>query len=82
MSPIPVRAAGFSKKGGSYFGHIFPLNSHPSSLNHQESPQHCRSKKSRSIRLGFLRRQDENLDPAQVRRLITALDEKCRTLDF
>ena len=31
---------------------------------------------------GFLRRQDENLDPAQVRRLITALDEKCRTLDF
>jgi hypothetical protein len=31
---------------------------------------------------GFLRRQDENLDAAQVRRLITALDEKCRTLDF
>jgi len=31
---------------------------------------------------GFLRRQDENLDPAQVRRLITALDEKCRTLTF
>lgn len=31
---------------------------------------------------GFLRRQDENLDPAQVRRLITALDEKCRTLEF
>jgi hypothetical protein len=32
--------------------------------------------------VGFLRRQDENLDPAQVRRLITALDEKCRTLAF
>jgi len=31
---------------------------------------------------GFLRRQEENLDPAQVRRIITALDEKCRTLDF
>jgi hypothetical protein len=31
---------------------------------------------------GFLRRQDETLDPAQVRRLITALDDQCRTLTF
>jgi hypothetical protein len=28
------------------------------------------------------RQQDETLDPAQVRHLITALDEKCRTLAF
>jgi hypothetical protein len=31
---------------------------------------------------GFLRREDEKLEPAQVRRIITALDEKCRTLEF
>jgi hypothetical protein len=30
----------------------------------------------------FLRREDENLDPAQVRRITAALDEKCRTLTF
>jgi hypothetical protein len=31
---------------------------------------------------GFLRREDEKLEPAQVRRIINALDEKCRTLEF
>jgi hypothetical protein len=31
---------------------------------------------------GFLRRQAENIEPAQVRRIITALDEKCRTVEF
>ena len=32
--------------------------------------------------LGFLRRQPEKLEPAQVRRIITALDEKCRDVEF
>ena len=31
---------------------------------------------------GIWSRQDEKLDVAQVRLLITALDEKCRTLAF
>jgi hypothetical protein len=31
---------------------------------------------------GFLARQGEKLDPAQLRRIITALDEKCRTVEF
>jgi hypothetical protein len=31
---------------------------------------------------GFLRRQDEKIEPAQARRIITALDEKCRDVDF
>ena len=31
---------------------------------------------------GFLRRQDEKIAPAQVRRIITALDEKCRDVEF
>ena len=31
---------------------------------------------------GFLRRQDEKLEPAQVRRIITALEEKCRDVEF
>jgi len=31
---------------------------------------------------GFLRRQPENIAPAQVRRIITALDEKCRDVEF
>ena len=31
---------------------------------------------------GFLRRQDENLNPAQVRRITAALDEKCRDVEF
>lgn len=31
---------------------------------------------------GFLRREDEKLEPAQVRRIITALDEKCRDVEF
>lgn len=31
---------------------------------------------------GFLRRQGEKIDPAQVRRIITALDEKCRDVEF
>jgi hypothetical protein len=29
-----------------------------------------------------LRREDEKLEAAQVGRIITALDEKCRTLDL
>jgi hypothetical protein len=32
--------------------------------------------------VGFLQRQTEVIDPAQVRRIITALDEKCRTVEF
>jgi len=31
---------------------------------------------------GFLQRQSAKIDPAQVRRIITALDEKCRTVEF
>ena len=31
---------------------------------------------------GYLRRQAEKLEPAQVRRIITALDEKCRDVEF
>ena len=31
---------------------------------------------------GFLARQGEKLEPAQVRRIITALDEKCRDVEF
>ena len=31
---------------------------------------------------GFLRREDEKLKAAQVRRIITALDEKCRDMEF
>jgi Nuclease-related domain len=31
---------------------------------------------------GFLQRQDEKIEPAQVRRIITALDEKCRDVEF
>jgi len=31
---------------------------------------------------GFLERQGEKIDPAQVRRIITALDEKCRDVEF
>ena len=31
---------------------------------------------------GFLRREDEKLEAAQVRRIITALDEKCRDVEF
>lgn len=31
---------------------------------------------------GFLRRQPEKIAPAQVRRIITALDEKCRDVEF
>jgi hypothetical protein len=31
---------------------------------------------------GFLRRQPEKLEPAQVRRIITALDDKCRDVEF
>lgn len=30
----------------------------------------------------FLRKQSSKIDPAQVRRIIAALDEKCRTLEF
>jgi hypothetical protein len=30
----------------------------------------------------FLQRQGEKIEPAQVRRIITALDEKCRDLEF
>jgi REP element-mobilizing transposase RayT len=30
----------------------------------------------------FLRREDEKLEPAQVRRIIAALDEKCRDVEF
>jgi hypothetical protein len=30
----------------------------------------------------FLRKQPPRIDPAQVRRIIAALDEKCRTLEF
>lgn len=31
---------------------------------------------------GFLRRQTEKIEPSQVRRIITTLDEKCRTVEF
>jgi len=31
---------------------------------------------------GFLRREDEKLEAAQVRRIIAALDEKCRDVEF
>lgn len=31
---------------------------------------------------GFLRRQGEKIAPPQVRRIITALDEKCRDVEF
>lgn len=31
---------------------------------------------------GFLERQNEKIEPSQVRRIITALDEKCRTMEF
>ncbi|MGA3143780.1 MAG: nuclease-related domain-containing protein [Verrucomicrobiota bacterium] len=31
---------------------------------------------------GFLRREDEKLEAAQVRRIIAALDEKCRDMEF
>lgn len=31
---------------------------------------------------GYLRKQDEKLDPAQVRRIVAALDEKCRDVEF
>lgn len=31
---------------------------------------------------GFLSRQAEKLEPAQVRRIITALDKKCRDVEF
>jgi hypothetical protein len=31
---------------------------------------------------GFLQRQGEKIDPAQVRRIISALDEKCRDVEF
>ena len=31
---------------------------------------------------GFLQRQGEKTAPAQVRRIITALDEKCRDVEF
>ena len=30
----------------------------------------------------YLRKQPETMDPAQVRRIIAALDDKCRTLEF
>jgi hypothetical protein len=30
----------------------------------------------------FLQRQDEKIEPTQVRRIITALDEKCRDVQF
>lgn len=30
----------------------------------------------------FLRKQPERIDPAQVRRIVAALDEQCRTLEF
>jgi hypothetical protein len=30
----------------------------------------------------FLQRQDDKIEPAQVRRIITALDEKCRDVEF
>lgn len=32
--------------------------------------------------VGFLRRQPESISPAQVRRIVAALDEKCRVLEF
>jgi hypothetical protein len=31
---------------------------------------------------GFLQRQTEKIDPTQIRRIITALDEKCRDVEF
>ena len=31
---------------------------------------------------GFLRREDEKLEAAQVRRINAALDEKCRDVEF
>ena len=31
---------------------------------------------------GFLERQPEKIDPAQVRRIKTALDKKCRDVEF
>jgi hypothetical protein len=31
---------------------------------------------------GFLRREAEKLEAAQVRRIIAALDEKCRDVEF
>jgi hypothetical protein len=31
---------------------------------------------------GFLQRQAEKIEPAQVRRIITALDKKCRDVEF
>jgi hypothetical protein len=31
---------------------------------------------------GFLQRQDGKMEPAQVRRIISALDEKCRDVEF
>jgi hypothetical protein len=31
---------------------------------------------------GFLARQTGKIEPAQVRRIIAALDEKCRTVEF
>jgi hypothetical protein len=31
---------------------------------------------------GFLRRADEKLEAGQVRRIIAALDEKCRDVEF
>jgi len=32
--------------------------------------------------MGFLRREDEKLEAAQVRRIIVALDEKCHDVEF
>jgi hypothetical protein len=32
--------------------------------------------------VGYLRGQSEKIVPAQVRRIITALDEKCRDVEF
>jgi hypothetical protein len=31
---------------------------------------------------GFLQRQDEKIEPAQARRIVTALEEKCRDVEF
>ena len=41
-----------------------------------------RSYGSCSICAGFLRHEDEKLAAAQVRRVIAALDEKCRDVEF
>lgn len=32
--------------------------------------------------VGYLQRQDETIAPAQVKRIIAALEEKCRDMEF